>query len=520
MKITPKAPVLKLGYTSKFDPERYSEQTKSKIKDVLLFQRPLLPIKPGRCTLIPEEPRAPIALPSQQQFRIYQELNNLRIFGEDQSEQTLSLEQRNILADLLNRSNKATFKAMRKALKLPALSVFNLEDEKRKELKGNLTAKILSHKDLFGDAWFEWPLSKQDEIVEKLVNEESEPALIDWLQEQCESSPESARRASSKSLPDGYGRLSVVALKRILPYLTKLVMTYAAAVTRAGFESHSALSHFEQTGEIMDSLPYYGIPLQRHVGFSVDDPQNDEQRYGKIANPTVHIGLNQIRIVVNAIIRRYGHPEEVVVEVARDLKLGKKVRDQIQREQAANQKRNQQYVEEACEILDLNPDTLDTGKRRALSQKIQLWVELNPGDPTARNCPFTGRKISIQQLLSNQVEIEHIFPFSRSLDDSMANKTVCYSRANRLKSNQTPAEAYSGEEYEKILIRTAHMPRNKAYRFRPDGYEKWLRDNNDFLARALNDTRYLSRLAHAYISRIRSTNCIFRPKLNSHSGRT
>ncbi len=42
---------------------------------------------------------------------------------------------------------------------------------------------------------------------------------------------------------------------------------------------------------------------------------------GKIANPTVHVALNQIRVVVNAIVKKYGHPHDIVVEVARDLKI-------------------------------------------------------------------------------------------------------------------------------------------------------------------------------------------------------
>jgi CRISPR-associated endonuclease Csn1 len=42
----------------------------------------------------------------------------------------------------------------------------------------------------------------------------------------------------------------------------------------------------------------------------------------------VHIGLNQVRLVVNALIKRYGHPSEVIVEIARDLKRSKDQRDE------------------------------------------------------------------------------------------------------------------------------------------------------------------------------------------------
>jgi hypothetical protein len=105
------------------------------------------------------------------------------------------------------------------------------------------------------------------------------------------------------------------------------------------------------------------------------------------------------------------------------------------------------------------------------------------------------------------VEIEHILPFSQTLDDSLNNKTLATRRANRVKGNRTPAQAREdfereGWTYDAILQRAERMPRNKRYRFGPDGYEKWLREDKDFLARALNDTRHLSRVAREYLSLI------------------
>ena len=105
------------------------------------------------------------------------------------------------------------------------------------------------------------------------------------------------------------------------------------------------------------------------------------------------------------------------------------------------------------------------------------------------------------------MEIEHILPFSSTLDDSLNNKTVSTRRANRVKGNRTPFDARAdfereGWTYDTILARAEHMPRNKRYRFAEDGYQKWLREDQDFLARALNDTRHLSRVAREYLSLI------------------
>lgn len=483
----------------------FNEAARVELKDVLLHQRPLKPVRPGRCTLIAEEERAPLALPSTQRFRIYQEVNNLRLLTPDLREAPLTLEQRDKIAALLEKKEKVTFSKILTELKLPGTTKFNLQDIKRDSLKGNSTANSLSRKEHFGEAWFAFDHAMQDAIVDNILSEPSESTLIDWLQKNTAVDEATAERIANVGLPEGYGNLSREALAAVVPELMKDVVVYSEAVKRAGFDSHSALSHSETTGEIMEQLPYYGDPLRRHVAFAKDNPRNDEERFGKIANPTVHIGLNELRKVVNALIRRYGHPSEVVVEVARDLKLSRIKKAEIQKEQAEKQKLNDLQVTEACTVLGLTPANLDRAKRRELSQKMQLWVELNAKNVADRQCPYTGEQISIERLLSNEVEIEHILPYSITLDDSLNNKTVAMRRANRDKGNRTPYDAFgqtpiAGYDYEAMLQRAALMPKEKAKRFAPDGHQRWLKEDKDFLARALSDTAYLSRIAKEYLS--------------------
>ena len=221
--------------------------------------------------------------------------------------------------------------------------------------------------------------------------------------------------------------------------------------------------------------------------------------------------------MINALIKRYGKPAEVIVEVARELKLGQQRKLEIQREQKERQDLNDKLVTDACEILHLTPTHLDKAKRRELSQKMQLWRELNRDDVTDRRCPYTGEQISIRRLLSSEVEIEHILPYSITLDDSLNNKTVALRRANRDKGNRTPFDAFGkqeqdGYDYEAILQRAAKMPREKAKRFAVDGHARWLKEDKDFLARALNDTAYLSRVAKEYLS-------LLYPDANTHKVR-
>lgn len=486
---------------AELNPKLFNEKACAELKDCLLHQRPLKPVKPGRCTFLPDEERAPLALPSTQRFRIYQEVNNLRILGNNLKDIPLTLEQRDTIIDALEHSTKRTFTQIKKLLKLDGGTQFSIEDPKRQELKGNLTSVALSRKELFGDKWHQFPADKQDDIVMQLVKEENETRLIQWLQDNTGVDEVTAAAIANAGLPEGYGSLSKKALDRILPELENAVITYDKAVQAAGFDHHSHISHAQQTGEIMESLPYYGIPLQRHVGFGSGDPKdNEEKRYGKIANPTVHIGLNQIRLVVNHLIKRYGHPTEVIVEVARDLKQNREQRLEETKRQAENQKRNERYRADIAGVLGIQPYEVS----RADIQKMILWHELSFNEAD-RRCPYSGQQISISMLLSDEVEIEHILPFSQTLDDSLNNKTVSLRKANRIKGKRTPWDARDdfasqGWDYDGILARAEIMPRGKRYRFAEDAMQQWDKEGKGFLARALNDTRYLSRIAREYLS--------------------
>ena len=487
---------------AELDPILFHEAARSDLKDVLLHQRPLKPVKPGRCTLMPDEERAPFALPSTQRFRMYQEVNNLRILRPGLREQSLTLAQRDDLIKALEANSKRTFTQIKTLLKTGGAVQFNFEDPKRQELKGNVTSAILSKDDCYGIEWFMFDEAKQDEIVLQLVKEENEAKLVRWLQEQTGIDENRAERIANVGLPEGYGSLCAKALGRILPELRRDMLTYDKAVLAAGFDHHSNISP-SATGEILDALPYYGKYLQRHVGFGTNDPKdNDEKRYGKIANPTVHIGLNQTRLVVNALIKKYGHPSEVIVEVARELKQSKDQRDEESKRQADNQRRNTRIRLAVSATLNISVERV----KAADIQKVILWEELS-FDPADRRCPYSGVQIGVTALLSEQVEIEHILPFSETLDDSLNNKTVALRQANRVKGNRSPWKAFGeqpvvGFDYAGILARAEQMPKNKRYRFGQDGYKQWLKEDAGFLPRALNDTRHMSKVAREYLSLI------------------
>lgn len=109
-------------------------------------------------------------------------------------------------------------------------------------------------------------------------------------------------------------------------------------------------------------------------------------------------------------------------------------------------------------------------------------------------------------MVSDSTEIDHIIPISISLDDSINNKVLVLSKANQVKGQQTPYDAWMDGSFKKINGKFSNW----------DDYQKWVesrhfshkKENNlletrnifdseqveKFLARNLNDTRYASRL--------------------------
>ncbi|MGG5812473.1 type II CRISPR RNA-guided endonuclease Cas9 [Falsiroseomonas sp. CW058] len=455
------------------------------LRQIVFHQRPLRAVPRGRCWLEPEEDRAYRALPTAQRFRIAQELANLRISAPGQPTRALSVAERAVLFATLRRGRDLSFDKIRSGLKLPADTDFNLQSAKRDGLKGDETAHRLGAKRVIGDAWHELPVEVQDAAVELLLDADDETSLASGLAALGLNAAQAAAVAKS-SLPDGTAALSVKAMRAILPHLEQ-GCRYDEAVKTAGYAHHSN----RRTGEIRNRLPYYGEILGDRIGSGSNAPEDaDEKRLGRASNPTVHVGLNELRRVVNAIIERFGPPQEVSIEVLRELGRSKAQREAVNREQAENQRANERRAREIERFgFPVNSRNL---------MRFRIWEE-QARDPKDRVCPYTGAIITPRAALSDEVEEDHILPFALTFDDSAANRVLCTREANRLKRRQSPFDAFGHTaEWPAILERARLLPPNKRWRFQPDALARLSRDG-DFLARHLTESAWLARLARMYL---------------------
>ncbi len=470
-------------------PDILTPQLHDRLHEIIFYQRPLKTPQVGTCTLVAGEERLPKAHPLFQRRRLLEEVNALRIVRPGQLAQPLTMEQRDLLLQKLAGKKKVSFETLRKTLKLDPAARFNKESDRRPDLIGDEVAAELGDKKRFGPRWFHLSPDQQAKIVARLQEDEDDAALTRWLMDHHGLDADHAKATLAARLPEGHGRFGLTATNALILAMQAQVIVYSDAVEQAGLGHHSDF----RDGVIHADLPYYGVPLERHLlPGSADANDPDDRRIGRLTNPTVHIGLNQLRRVVNALIRRFGRPDEIAVEITRDLKSSQ---DEKARRNRENNDNRIQAEGRSKKLQDLNQP--DTGANRA---RLKLWEELNHDNILDRRCIYSGEQISPTMLFSDQVEIDHILPFALTLDDSNANKILCLREANRHKRRNTPFAAWGHtDKWPGIAERASRLPKEKRWRFEPDAMEKF-QEKGGFQARHLVDTQYLSRLAHEYLA--------------------
>lgn len=487
-----------------------SDDLRDLVFEKIFYQRPLKEPKAGLCLFsghhgVPaKDERLPKAHPLSQRRVLYETVNQLRVTADGRETRPLTSEERDQLVHALDNKKHAkkppmsatkgptlTLKHLaEKVLRLPDGQRFTLETGVRDAIACDPVRASLSHPDRFGPRWSALDSNEQWEAISRIRKVQSDAdhtALVDWLMQTHGLDRDHAEVTAKAPLPEGYGRLGLTATTRILGKLKGDVVTYAQAVTACGWH-HSD----QRTGEWLEHLPYYGEVLDRHVIPGTYDPKDDDvTRFGRITNPTVHIGLNQLRRLVNKIIKVYGKPDQIVVELARELKQSEKQKQDAMkriRDTTEDAKRRSATLQEH--------GIEDNGRNRML---LRLWEDLGPAIGP-RCCPYTGKPISVTMVFDGSCDVDHILPYSRTLDDSFANRTLCLKEANKSKRNHTPYEAADKGllDWAAIEANLKNLPDNKRWRFAPDAMERF-EGENDFLDRALVDTQYLARISRTYL---------------------
>lgn len=283
---------------------------------------------------------------------------------------------------------------------------------------------------------------------------------------------------------DKFSNLSLKALRKIVPHM-ETGLRYDEACEAAGYH-HSQLFKAGE-GEQRYLPPFYsGRDKNGRMVF------NDDMDIPR--NPVVLRALNQARKVVNALIREYGSPDSVHIEMARELSKPFDERRKVEKEQTEYRERN----EKDKALFNEHFGQLPKGQE---FEKWRLYREQQG------KCAYSIAPIDMERLLEpGYVEIDHALPYSRSFDDSKNNKVLVLAKENRDKGNRTPYEYLGGvEESERWRRFVAYVEGNKIYRLAKR--TRLLRKNfgeeeaQDFRERNLNDTRYICKFFKNYVER-------------------
>lgn len=440
------------------------------VRREIFFQRNLLPPSPslvGRCELEPRLPRCPRADRRAQRFRIFQEVNNLRVLEPStRSERPLTAVERAKVIELLRTKKERTFDELRKKLFEQYEGVrFNLERGDRDKLKGLTTDAVLAHKELCGKSWHKLGEDIKDRIVAAIIDDNEE--RLRFLLAEAGLDVDRAEALLDANLDEGYASYSLSAIKRLLPHLeaglplTSREPSIPCALRAAGY------------------LMPWEHPVERRP--FLDDPPS-------VTNPLVRQALFEVKRVVNAILRelvyRPGHTlQAITIELAREVRGTPEQRRQYQKE-INERRRERDKAADQIRELGYRPtrDAID---------RYRLWQEQE------ERCLYSGRPIGVRQLLEGEADIDHILPYSRSLDDSFMNKVVAFRAENSAKGDRTVCEwlgATDPTKYEQILQRAARLPVPKVRRLQAESVQL-----DDFFARQLVDTTYITSRVHEYV---------------------
>ena len=458
-------------------PKILTEHWRARLFHALFHQRPLKDQSylVGPCELEPDEKRAPLRLLAGQRFRILGFVNNLRLRLEDGAERKLSPNERAVLLDLCEKSETLSFAAAKRALGLSKTLKFTVEEGGEKNVPVNLTATRL--RAALGSAWDEFSPVQREDLIEDVGDGRRCPTdedLETCAREKWGLPAELAEALTRVRLPDAYGRYSLKALRELLPALE------GGLTVEEAIRQHS---RYAATRKPADPLPL--LPKVSDV-------------LGEIRNPAVLRSLTELRKTVNAIIRRHGKPDYITIELARDLKKSKKER---QRETSRNRER-EKLRQLAVEDLRKHDPVRFANPRGYDMEKCMLAMEAK------WRCPYTGNQYGFTDVFGEHpvVDIEHIIPRSRSLDDSYLNKTLAYRSCNAEKGNRTPREWLfdsDGQRYDQMIqvVKSFDSRFEVGKKLRRFAMELSDPDSllREFTERQLQETRYASKLACRYL---------------------
>jgi CRISPR-associated endonuclease Csn1 len=216
-----------------------------------------------------------------------------------------------------------------------------------------------------------------------------------------------------------------------------------------------------------------------------------------ITNPIVKSVVRETMKQIIHLIDEAGRiPGKINVELARDLGKSMDERNEISRGLDKRTTERNTHREQAAQLLGIAP--------ASVSDEDLLKYEMRREQ--GGFCVYSGEQLPAgKELFTAVLQIDHILPRSRSHDNSYDNKVLVFTATNQDKKNQTPYEWLGGptdQRWQDHVTRISSMRGIRGRKRRNLLDSTFGQREDEFLARNLNDTRYIGRLITAFLQDI------------------
>lgn len=462
----------------------------------------------GNCTFEKKEKRAAKASFSAEKFVTLTKLINTKLINKVGFERHFFKEELETIIKLCLQSQNPTYKKIREVINLEEETSFKNLDYQKVDDKGEF---LDSEKEVFKSGFIGFHTLRKEiskefgkitwqniSVDKKLINQiatifsyhKSDDVIKEKLQELSFSmcSKDEKEKLINHLIEnihfDKFINLSIKAIDKLLVHMED-GLTYDKAVDKVGYKLLEGKKE-----KFLRAL--------------------NKQEQLELTNPVLKRAIAQTRKVVNALIRKYGQFDKVHIELTREIKKTFKDRKQIEKQQKEYQVEKENIVKQFNECFKRNP------KGNELL-KFRLWKEQN------ERCIYSGEKIDTKKLIEDikYAEIDHILPFSRSLEDGMSNKVLCLAKENQNKKNRTPYEYYIDDKkdwhwFEEFIKGNKNIKKAKRDRLLKKNFDE--NSAKEFRERNKNDTAYMAKFIKNFIEENLELTSKFKQKVFTRNG--
>lgn len=496
------------------------------VHQAIFYQRPLKSPKAlaGKCACEPNLPRAPKAQPLAQAFRIEKQIADLS-WGPKKRSVALTVEQKQAIREFLYDQDMVPFDALynhlqEKGCPPPPGTKLNLEWEARDKLHGDRTMAVMRKLGL-GEDWKSLDHDVQAQVINFLADLGSpeQVQMEDWDRRFTKQErDENGKPIPGKLVRRGFNSTMVA-------FINKMRKTgQFDRLSKMGFESGRSAYSLKALRKLTEVMRNEGVGEYeaRQRLYKGEEPNGDRPfrlaLLPKVGNVCVQAALRQLGREVNQMIDRLGEPpQQIIIEMARELAMGLKQRGEVISKQVKNTKAQERIRNELKKAQhQVTPTAIF---------RYQLWE-----DQEKKWCPYCTMPINLEDAMNGaKTQIEHILPRTLTrVARKRSELVLAHRECNDAKGNRTPYQAWGEESvghdperWKAIEVHAKQFVDNKCERkakllLTKSIDEDRFNDVGEFTDRQFAETAWIAKLAGKWLRSICSDVAVSRGSLTAY----